>query len=181
MAEFILQAEEFMLPENEYLFQRPKRTARTFKIHDNKTKIYFEDSKCGENIVREMLPTLSEALGIPRLTNCQIRCTAIRNMKRAGIDDRTIMELTRHKRIETLNKYDPLPTNSKKLERSFAIVNPKIGPEKSATVTSAQFHAERARELGQTLVNHQVERPQLSNTVVSSETFTTAQCFRMHL
>ena len=41
-----------------------------------------------------MLPFLSKALGLPHLTNSQVRPTTIRKLKRAGIEDRTVMSLT---------------------------------------------------------------------------------------
>ena len=72
-----------------------------------------------------MLPELSEALKIPRLTNTQVRPTAIRKMVRAGIDDRTIMGLTKQKKVETVRNYDPECQNDKKIERAFAIFAPK--------------------------------------------------------
>ena len=56
--------------------------------------IYYEKAKIGESYVAKMLPELAEALGLPHLTNAQVRPTTIRKLKRAGIEDRTVMSLT---------------------------------------------------------------------------------------
>ena len=172
LGEFVEQHMDFTRHELDWVFTRPKRSGKGFNIHDNQTTIYFEDSKCGENTVREMLPILSAAFKLPRLTNCQIRCTAIRNMKRAKIDDRTIMEVTRHTRIETLNKYNPLPTNEKKLERSFAILDPKTALEMSLA-SPAQDNVQESNEFAHTSSAYPA-RPLARITVTpESETITT--------
>ena len=88
-----------------------------------------------------MLPKLSEEiLGIPRLTNGQIRPTSIRRMKKAGIEDRVIMELTGHKKIENLASYDPLPENTVKIQRSMAIFGAQK-PNSQRIATVAQVHS----------------------------------------
>ena len=48
-------------------------------------------------------------MGIPRLTNNQLRPTSIRLMKRGKKDDRFIMSITEHKRMATIANYDPEP------------------------------------------------------------------------
>ena len=84
-------------------FQRPKRRAKKFNIHKPKTKCYFDRSKVGRTFVSEMMPKLCEALNLSRrYTNCNIRPTTIRELKRAGFEDRAILNLTGQTRIETL-------------------------------------------------------------------------------
>ena len=68
-----------------------------------------------------MLPTLCDALGLDRLTNCSIRPTAIRNMKRAGIEDREVATISGHKNIATLQNYAPQPPMKRRKEISRAI------------------------------------------------------------
>ena len=53
-----------------------------------------------------MLPTLSLYLGEQRLTNKSMRPSSIRAMKRAGMGDRQITDVTLHKKIATLQNYD---------------------------------------------------------------------------
>jgi hypothetical protein len=74
--------------KNENLFQRPNRPAKKFSLHDPKTTTYYEDRKVGQHFVGDMMPKLSTAVGVPRITNCQIRPTVIRRLKRAGWEDR---------------------------------------------------------------------------------------------
>ena len=81
-------------PDLKYLFQKPMRPLKKFKLHSSDQKVYYENAKVGESHVAKMLPFLSKALGIPHLTNAQVRPTTIRKLKRAGIEDRTVMSLT---------------------------------------------------------------------------------------
>ena len=133
-----------MRPDVDVLYQKPRREAKDFKIHSNEVKIYYEKAKIGETYVGKMLPELSEALGVPRLTNAQVRPNVIRKMKAAKIEDRTLMSLTGHKKVETLRHYDPAPDNSKKLEMSMAIFAKKKSKtvklaKPSSTMTSGQM------------------------------------------
>jgi hypothetical protein len=75
-------------PYNEHLFQRPRRPAKGFSLHDPTTTTYYEVKKVGINTVADMMPKLSIAAGVPRITNNAIRPTAIRRLKRAGYEDR---------------------------------------------------------------------------------------------
>jgi hypothetical protein len=75
-------------PYNIQLFQRPRRPAKKFSLHDPKTTTYYEKSKVGINVVGKMMPKLSVAVGVPRFTNNTIRPSAIRRLKRAGYEDR---------------------------------------------------------------------------------------------
>ena len=143
--EYFEDYQSFLNPDFHALIPRPQRPCAKFKIHSNKVKIYYEKSKCGENQVAKMMPLLSQILGVPRITNSQFRPTSIRMMKRAKIDDRTIMELTGHKKIATLNNYDPNVDNARKIDRSFAIMGVPQGASSrtpvSCTLTSAQVQA----------------------------------------
>ena len=94
-------------------------------IHSNECVCYYERSKVGPVPIGNTLPELSEILEIPRITNGQIRPTSIRKMTRAGIEDRVIMELTGHTRLENLKFYDPVPENEVKIQRSVAILGGK--------------------------------------------------------
>ena len=79
-------------PEYEYLFAKPRRATkdgalkRVFEL-----KTWYEKAKAGKNTVSQALPTLSEILGLERITNDKMRPTAIQLLKRAGFSDREIM------------------------------------------------------------------------------------------
>ena len=128
-------------PEVVELFTRPQRPCRKFDIHSNDAICYYERKKIGEITVGTTMPQLSKILGIPRITNAQIRPTSIRRMKKAGIEDRVIMELTGQKDVDTLRNYDPLPDNSVKIQRSLAILGSKAKTTSETTSTIAQVHS----------------------------------------
>ena len=123
------------------LFTRPQRPCKKFDIHSNEVICYYERKKIGADTVGGIVPELSKILGIPRITNAQVRPTSIRRMKRAGIEDRVIMELTGQKKVDTLRNYDPLPDNSVKIQRSLAILGSKTKKSTPQTTTAvAQVH-----------------------------------------
>ena len=73
-----------------------------------------------------------------RLRNNQVRPTAIRNMKRGGLDDRFIQTVTDHVVLATLGNYDPEPEMTERLDGAVAIMTvqkPKIR-RRVETVTS---------------------------------------------
>ena len=85
-------------PENKYFFQQPSQPDKpnkrsTFDIHDPETKILYTKGKVGKNFVAQMLPELSRILGLPHLTNAQVRSSTIRRMKRDDHGDRDVMEV----------------------------------------------------------------------------------------
>ena len=98
----------------------------------------WEHAKVGPENVQVALPNLCKALGIDEIyKNCQVRPTAIRKLKWAGFEDRTIMELTGHKKVETLDHYDPSPEISTKIERVQAIFGTKQRKQvPTSTITS---------------------------------------------
>ena len=96
-----------------------------------------------------MLPELSECLGLPRIVNAQIRTNVIKKLKNQGkFEDRTVISLTGHTKIDTLRHYDDAPDNSKKLEMARAIFAPKKKSRlvPSSTITSGQFAQENPQE-----------------------------------
>ena len=79
--------------DNPYFFQHPKRESKKFNIHDCDIKIYYENAKIRETYVGNMLPELCEAIGIPRVTNFQVRPTTASKLKAKHFEDCTIMSL----------------------------------------------------------------------------------------
>ena len=86
--EFVDHYKEHLNPGLDEFFQKPQRQAKHFNIHSNDCKIYYEKSKVGPNPMGQMLPYLTEALGLQRATNAQLRTTAIVKMSRARFSDR---------------------------------------------------------------------------------------------
>lgn len=136
-------------PKNSKIFQLP-RIGKKFLIHKNKTTQYYCNSKVGRHFVAEMMPKLSAACGVPRLTNNQIRPYVIRSLKRAGFEDRVITTLSGHKRIATLINYDPAPEVQTKNLMAKAIMAPKLRKTVvSETVTSTQIASKVGGPSGQ--------------------------------
>ena len=71
------------------------------------------------------VPELCEAIGIPRVTNCQVRPTTASKLKAKNFEDRTIMSLTGHKKVENLQYYAPKVNNSTKFAMAKAIFSSK--------------------------------------------------------
>ena len=59
------------------LFRRPQRPCKKFDIHSNEVICYYKLKKIGADTVGGIVPILSKILGIPRITNCQVRPTTI--------------------------------------------------------------------------------------------------------
>jgi hypothetical protein len=114
------------LSGNKNLFQRPMRAGKKNNIHDPKVTVYFENSKVGPHTIPKLLPKLSEALGLPHLTNCQLRPSGMQSLNRAGIDDRAIMSVSGHKCLSTLKHYVPNQTHGKKIQMVAAICGPLV-------------------------------------------------------
>ena len=138
-------------------FAHPMRPSKKFKIHKNEQKICYEKQKVGKSYVALMLPKLSEALGVERITNAQLRTTSIRKMKRGKVSDRDLMSLTGQKKLETLNHYALEPENSVKMEMVQAIFagpnKPRVivraMPAPSSTVTSAEMNIATPQVIGE--------------------------------
>lgn len=133
--EYVQQYIDHLNPELDVFFQTPNRISKKFNIHSNECQIYYEKSKVGPNQTPKMLPNLCEALGLPRSVNAQMRPTMIRKMSKARFNDREIMDVTRHKKSDTLRHYDSAPDNKRKLERSMAILSVKKKKPTSSAVS----------------------------------------------
>ena len=88
-------------------------------------------------------------MGVPRLTNNQLRPSSIRAMKRAGKSDRFICTVTKHKRESTLANYDPEPELDERFEGAHAIMKIKEKPKisvKTSTITKTVSKTSVSRE-----------------------------------
>ena len=90
----------------------------------------------GKNQVAKMLPSLTELVSGKRFTNNSVRPTSIRQMKRAGMEDREVASVSGHKDPNSLKHYYPGPGMAKMAKMAEAIANGKR-KSVSATVTSS--------------------------------------------
>ncbi len=106
-------------PDNDFLFQRPK----LFKDRNNflLSSVLFDNIKVGKNPLGNTLPLVTKALGLPKFTNHSLRGTGIRLLKRMGYEDRDIAKISGHKRLDSLNNYDPAPTFHSKKRASLLL------------------------------------------------------------
>lgn len=109
-------------PDCEFFLQRPQRKSKNFDLLNN-PDCWFEKNKVGPNMVGEMMPLLSEAALVPRLTNGQVRPTSVSSMKRGGADDREICTITGHKNSDSLKHYNPHLTEERQIEIAQTIAN----------------------------------------------------------
>ena len=77
-------------PENPRLFQRIKRTAETFDIHDFERTVLYENAAQGMHSIKNMLPSLTEMTDRPRLTNHSIRTTAAQTLLKLGFPEHLV-------------------------------------------------------------------------------------------
>ena len=81
-------------PNNNRLFQKPYRAAKKFDIHDFERTFLFENQPIGQNQIIQMLATLTEILGVPRLTNHSIRTQAVQTLIKLGFPEHVILQFT---------------------------------------------------------------------------------------
>lgn len=106
-------------PDNAFLFQRPKvfKDKNTFLL----SSVLYDNIKVGKNPLGNTLPSVTKALGLPKFTNHSLRGTGIRLLKRMGYGDRDIAKISGHKRLDSLNNYDPAPTFENKKRTSLLL------------------------------------------------------------
>ena len=88
-----------------------------------------------------MLPTLTELVSGKRFTNNSVRPTSIRQLKRAGMEDREVTSLSGHKDPNSLQHYDPGPGMAKMAKMAEAIANGKRAPHEISAPKPSTSHA----------------------------------------
>ena len=77
------------------LFQRPQRAAKWFSIHKFEIKTLYENAPIGRDMIGTMLKRLCTAAGLEdKYTNHCLRATGIQNLKRLGVQDRDIVNVS---------------------------------------------------------------------------------------
>ena len=103
----------------------------------------FESTKVGQTMVAKMLPTLTMLVSNTRYTNNSVRPSSITNMKKGHIEDRKIMDITGHKKVETLSHYNSEISSFDRRTASTAICNPlpaKENPPVPTMVSGANLY-----------------------------------------
>lgn len=108
---------------NTLLFTQPKLCSKKFDILDPANKVlYHQNLPVGINTIATMLPNLSQAAGVDRVTNHQVRPTVIKNLRRSGFAASDIMKLSGHSSADTIAKsYDGLLDPAQKVDMAAAI------------------------------------------------------------
>ena len=134
-----------LCPRQEKLWQKPKKICKTFSLEkkdeSQESPCFFENGNIGKNYVKFMLERLTAATGSPRQTNCSVRPTTVRQMRRAGYDGRSICEITNHRDPNSLIHYDGASDMNEKFEKANAIlkIKPTVAKRVAATVTSSEI------------------------------------------
>ena len=77
------------------LFQKPQRAAKWFSVHKFEITTLYENAPIGRNLIGNMLKTLCTAAGVgDKYTNHCLRSTGIQNLKKLGIQDRDIVNVS---------------------------------------------------------------------------------------
>ena len=63
-----------------------------------------EDHVMGHNMLASLLPNLADVLGVPRVTNRDMRTTAIQALRMAKFSTEEVCKISRHKRASTVER-----------------------------------------------------------------------------
>ena len=139
-------------PSCEFMFQRPQRQSKTFKLDEPDTKVLYEATKVGINHVGKMLPQLCKLLEIETTyTNHCVRSTGIMLLKEGGYSDRDIIKLTGHKAEASLSHYDPGNALDKKAEMAeVLLLKPKRKSDSSSSDKENQPPSPKVQVLDET-------------------------------
>ena len=114
------------------MFQKPKNLGPLELFHEEE---WYFNMNVGKNPLGNFLPQLTKDLKLPHFTNHSLRTSAIEILKLNGYSDREIMKLSGHKRIDSLNHYNPGTTLAQKNSMAHALIS--YGPRKTATSLSS--------------------------------------------
>ena len=94
-------------PMNEYLFQRPKKSA-------GEGEIWYDNMVVGENTLGKKMKVISHQAELSKIyTNHSIRATTITILDRSGFEARHIMSVSGHRNESSINTYSKTDTNTK--------------------------------------------------------------------
>ena len=88
--------------DNKRLFQR----ARTGRMCEE-TTMWFTNQPLGHNLLGSMMDRLSSHASLSKhYTSHRVQATAVHALKSAGVDDRTVSQVTGHKSKRSLMNFD---------------------------------------------------------------------------
>ena len=127
-------------PMNEYLFQRPKKSA-------GEGEIWYDNMVVGENTLGKKMKVISHQAKLSTIyTNHSIRATTITILDRSGFEARHIMSVSGHRNESSIKTYSKTDTNTKtNMAGSLMAV---IDNNKNHVVASEAGENDRNEELG---------------------------------
>ena len=115
-------------PDCPNMFQKPKDLGPHELAYED---CWYHNCNVGKNPLGSFLPSLTKELKLPHFTNHSLRTSAIEILKESGYSDREIMKLSGHKRMESLNHYNPSTSLAQKSNMAQALVCPGPSTEKN--------------------------------------------------
>lgn len=95
-----------------YLATNTRLTDVTESVEKNIT--WFKRQPIGQNKLSSIMPKMTEAAGIRRLTNHSARKHLVQKLNDAGVPPNQIMQVTGHKNIHSINNYSSLSLHQQK-------------------------------------------------------------------
>lgn len=93
---------------------------------------WFNAQAVGIHTLSKMLPRICEMAGIEgRKTNRSLRKTTCSRLLKAGVHPTTVMQLTGHKNVQSLNDYDHADINEQR-SMSAILANPNSQSQSTA-------------------------------------------------
>ena len=120
----------------EFMRRRPAEhntdTSRLFlqPVHKIKSDIWFGCNPIGKNSINTITKRMAEAAGLQGcLTNHSGCHTAIQTLLENGVPPTSVIQLSGHKRIESLNNYSTTSVNDQReMSRQFSAVTSNLAP-----------------------------------------------------
>ena len=119
----------------EYLFGQPQREKKAFKIEENPTT-WYSKWKIGKNTVGDAMPIISVAAGLSKITNHQLRSSAINALVDAEFQVREIRTVSKHKSDSSVDHYAKKPSIKRQIAMSRAISNGGKVPKLDESIPS---------------------------------------------
>jgi hypothetical protein len=76
------------------------------QLHSSKSQVWFKREPLGTGSIGKFLPKACEIAGIPKRGNHGIRATTVQRLRKSGVPDDKIIQVTGHKSVKTLAVYD---------------------------------------------------------------------------
>ena len=118
------------------MFQKPKDLSPSEMAFEQE---WYYNCGVGKNPLGCFLPNLLKELKLPHFTNHSLRTSAIEILKNNGYSDREFMKVSGHKRIDSLNHYNPSTSLTEKSKIAQALVSAGSSRSSTSNVISQYF------------------------------------------